>query len=63
MKTDTKTVYFEEGDSLEIGGLTTDIVYIKDKNGKEKFSIPYLALFSPDIFIAFLSSKIEFKQK
>jgi hypothetical protein len=62
IKTNDKTVYFEEGDSFEISGLTTDTIFIKDKNRKEKFALPYLSLISPDVFIAFLSSKMEFKE-
>ncbi|MDR1976661.1 MAG: hypothetical protein LBQ18_06675 [Campylobacteraceae bacterium] len=62
IKIDDKTIYLEDTDYLEIGGLTTDTIYIKDAKGKEKFSLPHAALFSPDIFIAILANRIEFKE-
>ncbi|MDR0664809.1 MAG: hypothetical protein LBF86_04725 [Helicobacteraceae bacterium] len=62
IKIENQTVYFDQSDRMEIKGLTSDTIYIIDQNGKEKFSIPYLAVFSPDIFIAILSTKVEFKR-
>ncbi|MDR1911750.1 MAG: hypothetical protein LBQ52_05320 [Helicobacteraceae bacterium] len=58
IKIDDKIISLESGDQLETG----DRICVKDSNSNAKLSIPYLAVFSPDVFIAILSTKTLVKQ-
>lgn len=62
IKMDEKIIYFDENDLLEVSGLVSDTIYIKDASGREKFSVPYKALITADIFIAIVSTKTQFKE-
>jgi hypothetical protein len=58
---DAEVFKLEETDSVKVGDWT-DNIYLLDKNGDEKLSLPYFSLASADIFTAILAEILEQKQ-
>jgi hypothetical protein len=58
---DAEVFKLEEADSVKVGDWT-DNIYLLDKNGDEKLSLPYFSLASADIFTAILAEILEQKQ-